>query len=133
MVLSLKPFGCMPSTQSDGVQSAVTSMFKDMIFIPIETSGEGDINAHSSVQMALGEAKAKAKAEFKKCLDQTGYSLEEIKSFADTHEEITKPFYIIPHTKGVVGVAANYVLHIAGLMKKDGIIPVLKSTKQVTA
>ncbi|MCC7159134.1 MAG: hypothetical protein IT281_06330, partial [Ignavibacteria bacterium] len=37
MVLSLKPFGCMPSTQSDGVQSAVTSMFKDMIFIPIET------------------------------------------------------------------------------------------------
>src|SRR5205085_2028204 len=43
MVLSLKPFGCMPSTQSDGVQSAVTSMFKDMIFIPIETSGEGDV------------------------------------------------------------------------------------------
>ncbi|HRE10274.1 MAG TPA: hypothetical protein PLN22_05590, partial [Ignavibacteria bacterium] len=56
MVLSLKPFGCMPSTQSDGVQSAVTSMFKDMIFIPIETSGEGDVNAHSRVQMALGEA-----------------------------------------------------------------------------
>ena len=28
MVLSLKPFGCMPSTQSDGAQSAVVSQFQ---------------------------------------------------------------------------------------------------------
>ena len=67
MVLSLKPFGCMPSTQSDGVQSAVSNHYKNMIFLPIETSGEGDVNAHSRVQMALGEAKAKAKAEFSDC------------------------------------------------------------------
>src|SRR5262249_8063614 len=33
MVLSLKPFGCMPSSQSDGVQSAVMNHFKDMIFL----------------------------------------------------------------------------------------------------
>ncbi|MGA3048110.1 MAG: hypothetical protein ABSD67_15870, partial [Terracidiphilus sp.] len=45
MVLALKPFGCMPSTQSDGVQSRVVSKFKDMIFLPIETSGEGEVNA----------------------------------------------------------------------------------------
>ena len=38
MVLSLKPFGCMPSTQSDGVQAAVIAHFPDMIFLPIETS-----------------------------------------------------------------------------------------------
>jgi len=63
-VLCLKPFGCMPSTQSDAAQSAVISHFKDMIFLPIETSGEGDVNAHSRVQMALGEAKAKARREF---------------------------------------------------------------------
>src|SRR4029450_6847288 len=68
MVLSLKPFGCMPSSQSDGVQSAVMNHFKDMIFLPIETSGEGEINAHSRVQMALGEAKAKAKTEFQQAL-----------------------------------------------------------------
>ena len=37
MVLALKPFGCMPSSQSDGVQSAVINKFKDMIFLPIET------------------------------------------------------------------------------------------------
>ncbi|MCA9708267.1 MAG: hypothetical protein KDK70_20620, partial [Myxococcales bacterium] len=49
MVLSLKPFGCMPSTQSDGAQSAVINHFKEMIYLPIETSGEGEINAHSRV------------------------------------------------------------------------------------
>lgn len=133
MVLSLKPFGCMPSTQSDGVQSAVTSMFKDMIFIPIETSGEGDINAHSRVQMALGEAKAKAKSEFKTCLDKTGYTLDEIKAYVSAHDELTKPFYSVPHTKGVIGVAANFVLHVAERMKNEGIKPVTKSQDKVSA
>jgi len=127
MVLSLKPFGCMPSTQSDGVQSAVTSMFKDMIFIPIETSGEGDVNAHSRVQMALGEAKAKAKLEFKKCLEETGYSMEEIKAYVEANDYLQRPFYEVGHQKGVIGVAANFVLDVAGKMKKDGIKPVLKS------
>src|SRR5207249_4134872 len=69
MVLSLKPFGCMPSTQSDGVQSAVMSHFKEMIFLPIETSGEGEVNAHSRVQMALGEARSKARTEFQQALE----------------------------------------------------------------
>src|SRR3954465_4471276 len=80
MVLSLKPFGCMPSTQSDGAQSAVVSHYKDMIFLPIETSGEGEINAHSRVQMALGEAKAKAKLEFAEVVKNTGKSLDELKA-----------------------------------------------------
>ncbi len=81
MVLALKPFGCMPSSQSDGVQSAVINKFKDMIFLPIETSGEGEVNAHSRVQMALGEAKVKAKGEFEQCLKSTGKSLDEIREY----------------------------------------------------
>jgi predicted nucleotide-binding protein (sugar kinase/HSP70/actin superfamily) len=133
MVLSLKPFGCMPSTQSDGVQSAVTSMFKDMIFIPIETSGEGDINAHSRVQMALGEAKAKAKTEFKNTLEKIGYSLDEIKAYVESHDELSRPFYIVPHTKGVIGVAANFVIHVSERMKKEGIKPVAKVTEEAVA
>jgi len=133
MVLSLKPFGCMPSTQSDGVQSAVTSMFKDMIFIPIETSGEGDVNAHSRVQMALGEAKAKAKLEFKKCLDETGYSIEEIKAYVEANNELQRPFYDFGHKKGVIGVAANFVIHVSDRMKKDGIKPVAVKTEAVNA
>src|SRR6202051_3725077 len=81
MVLALKPFGCMPSSQSDGVQSAVINKFKDMIFFPIETSGEGEVNAHSRVQMALGEAKVKAKMEFEQALNSTGKRLDDIKAY----------------------------------------------------
>ena len=83
MVLALKPFGCMPSSQSDGVQSAVINKFKDMIFLPIETSGEGEVNAHSRVQMALAEAKAKARAEFDGVLAETGKSLDEIRDYVE--------------------------------------------------
>ena len=133
MVLSLKPFGCMPSSQSDGVQSAVTSMFKDMIFIPIETSGEGDINAHSRVQMALGEAKAKAKIEFKECIDETGFSVEEIKAYIEANDYLQRPFYKVGHRKGIVGVAANFILDIAEKMKKEGIKPIVKEITEAVA
>ncbi len=120
MVLSLKPFGCMPSTQSDGAQAAVTGTYKDMIFLPIETSGEGEINAHSRVQMALGEAKNKAKNEFAEVLQRAGLTLEDCRAFVEAHPETKKPMYHVPHTKGVVGTAANFVLHIADRMKKEG-------------
>jgi predicted nucleotide-binding protein (sugar kinase/HSP70/actin superfamily) len=118
MVLSLKPFGCMPSTQSDGAQSAVVSNYKDMIYLPIETSGEGEINAHSRVQMALGEAKNKAKKEFAECLQRSGLTLDECRAFVEAHPETKRPMYEVPHTKGVVGQAANFVLHIAERMKQ---------------
>src|SRR5207253_9176991 len=88
MVLSLKPFGCMPSTQSDGAQSAVVSQYKDMIFLPVETSGEGDVNAHSRVQMALGEAKVRAKNEMKSVLDRTGVTLEGVHDFVSKHRDM---------------------------------------------
>jgi len=119
MVLSLKPFGCMPSTQSDGAQSAVVSQYKDMIFLPVETSGEGDVNAHSRVQMALGEAKVRAKNEMKAVLEKTGYTLEEVQEFVAEHPEMQQPMYKYGHHKGVIGVAANFVLHAAERMKAE--------------
>jgi predicted nucleotide-binding protein (sugar kinase/HSP70/actin superfamily) len=119
MVLALKPFGCMPSSQSDGVQSAVINKFKDMIFLPIETSGEGEVNAHSRVQMALGEAKVKAKAEFEQCLKSTGKSLQEIRTYLDEHPELKRPFYHVPHSEGVAGTAAQFVLHISDRIDRD--------------
>ncbi len=118
MVLSLKPFGCMPSTQSDGTQSAVMNHFKDMIFLPIETSGEGEINAHSRVQMALGEAKAKAKLEFQQALESTGKRLEDIQAYVAEHAELRRPFYRVPHVRGVTGTAANFVLHVSRRMDR---------------
>ena len=119
MVLALKPFGCMPSTQSDGAQSAVINRYKDMIFLPIETSGEGEVNAHSRVQMALGEAKAKARLEFEQCLQRSGHSLDEIRSYVEEHPELKRPFYKTPHVEGVAGTAAQFVLHVGARMNRD--------------
>jgi hypothetical protein len=116
MVLSLKPFGCMPSTQSDGAQSAVVAHYKDMIFLPIETSGEGEINAHSRVQMALGEAKAKAKLEFVDVLKSIGKTVDELREFVDSQPELQAAIYKVPKYKGVIGTAANFAVHVAEKM-----------------
>lgn len=116
MVLALKPFGCMPSTQSDGAQSAVANHFKEMIFLPIETSGEGEINAHSRVQMALGEAKVKARLEFDKTVESTGKKLDDIKSYVADHPQLRHLFYPVPERDGTTGIAANFVLHVNDLM-----------------
>jgi predicted nucleotide-binding protein (sugar kinase/HSP70/actin superfamily) len=116
MVLALKPFGCMPSSQSDGVQSAVVNRFREMIFLPIETSGEGEINAHSRVQMALGDAKIKAKAEFEQALASTGKKLDDIKAYIAEHRQLRSPLYPVKRRRGIAGVAANFVLHVSNLM-----------------
>jgi len=116
MVLSLKPFGCMPSTQSDGAQSAVVAHYKDMIFLPIETSGEGEINAHSRVQMALGEAKAKSKLEYKDVLEKLGKTVDELKAYVAQHPEMETALYHVPKYKGVIGTAANFAIHAAEKM-----------------
>lgn len=123
MVLSLKPFGCMPSTQSDGAQAAVVAHFPDLIFLPIETSGEGDINAHSRTQMALGEAKVKCKDEFKRAVARTGYTIEQIRAYVARPEnrDLRRPLQQIPHYKGVIGRAANFVLYVGEKMNTEGV------------
>jgi predicted nucleotide-binding protein (sugar kinase/HSP70/actin superfamily) len=119
MVLSLKPFGCMPSTQSDGAQAAVTSHYRDMIYLPVETSGEGAVNAYSRVQMALGEARAKAAEEFKQALAAAGAALPEIRSFVNAHPELSRSSFTVPRRPGIVGKAANFVLHVGELMRQE--------------
>src|SRR5258705_5868338 len=119
MVLALKPFGCMPSSQSDGVQSAVINKFKEMIFLPIETSGEGEVNAHSRVQMALGEAKVNAKYVSAQCLTSTRNRLQEIREYIEEHPELKRPFYHVPHRDGVAGTAAQFVLHVSDRIDRD--------------
>ena len=124
MVLSLKPFGCMPSTQSDGAQAAVISHYSDIIFLPIETSGEGDVNAHSRVQMALGEAKIKSREEFKGELKRGGYSLERIREYVAEHRELRKPITamkLVPHYDDLIGRAAKFVRYVGERMKAEGI------------
>jgi ElaB/YqjD/DUF883 family membrane-anchored ribosome-binding protein len=119
MVLSLKPFGCMPSTQSDGVMAAVASRYEEMLFLSIETSGEGEINAQSRVQMALGEAKRKARAEFDLALQSTQRELEDIRHYVLSHPELRRPFCAFPRARGVIGTAANFLLYVSKLMDRD--------------
>jgi predicted nucleotide-binding protein (sugar kinase/HSP70/actin superfamily) len=119
MVLALKPFGCMPSSQSDGVQAGVVNKFKNMIFLPIETSGEGEVNAHSRVQMALGEAKVKAKAEFEEALKSTGKGLNDIRDYVAENPELRRPFYHVPEREGIAGTAAQFVLHVSDRMDRS--------------
>jgi hypothetical protein len=114
----------MPSTQSDGAQSAVVNRYKEMIFLPIETSGEGEINAHSRVQMALGEAKAKAKREFAEVLEGLPYGLDELREYVAQNPELKRPMYHFPRdTPKVVGTAAHFAIHLAKRMQAAGVRP----------
>jgi hypothetical protein len=116
MVLALKPFGCLPSVQSDGVQASLVERFSDVSFLPIETSADGEIHAYSRVQMALSEANAKASSEFERVLHSTHRSLEEIRDFVAESPELRHPLHPIPRTSGVVSTAANFVLYADRLM-----------------
>jgi predicted nucleotide-binding protein (sugar kinase/HSP70/actin superfamily) len=118
MVLSVKPFGCMPSTQSDGVQSAVISHFKEILYLPIETSGEGEINAHSRVQMVLGEARTKARLEMEQTLAQAGLTMEEFKSMANDGKELSDPFFPLQDQSALIGVSARFCSDIAQLSRR---------------
>ena len=51
---------------------------------------------------------------------KTGRTLDELKGYVDAHPEMKRALYVVPKTGGVVGKAANFVLHVAARMEKDG-------------
>jgi len=115
MVISVKPFGCMPSTQSDGVQSKVVNDYPDCIFIPIETSGDGEVNVKSRVQMKLYEAKVRCREEFNRTLNSFGITVQQFREYVDKHKELHDAFLELPHEE--VGVASNLVHKVAKALK----------------
>ncbi len=90
MVLSVKPFGCMPSTQSDGAQAKVLSDYPESIFISIETSGDSEVNVKSRVQMKLFEAKRAAEKEFYNLLSSLNVSESAFKKAFSSSEPFIK-------------------------------------------
>jgi hypothetical protein len=66
--------------------------------------------------MALGEAKVKAKQEIARVLEKTGLTLDEVREYAAARPELQSGLYHVPHHKGVIGSAANFVMHVAELM-----------------
>ena len=112
MVLSVKPFGCMPSSGvSDGIQSLVAARYPESNFCPIETTGDGAVNVYSRVQMALFRARAAAEKEYEEALAAAGLSAEEAARKAAVDERLGTALHYPKHV--VAGTAANAVHELA--------------------
>jgi hypothetical protein len=110
MMISVKPFGCMPSSGvSDGVQSLVTARHPDAIFCAIETTGDGAVNVQSRVLMYLFKAKQKAQQEYDALRQASGRSQQELEAAARRRGYDT-PLYYPPHK--VAGTASNTIAAI---------------------
>lgn len=112
MTLSVKPFGCMPSSSvSDGVQSLITEMYPQGIYLPIETNGDGAVNVYSRVQMQLFKAKQLAKKELERALEETGQTMEEVQDYLRRHPRLAHAFHRSPHMAG--STAADLIHDVA--------------------
>ncbi|MFO1463321.1 MAG: 2-hydroxyglutaryl-CoA dehydratase [bacterium] len=112
MTISVKPFGCMPSSGvSDGVQSIITEKYPEAIFLPIETSGDGAVNVYSRIQMMLFKAKRAAEEEYETLLKNKQLSVEALRQKLAKRSKLQKATYYSPHV--VAGTAANLVCEVA--------------------
>ena len=117
MTLSVKPFGCMPSSGvSDGVQSLITSKFPQSLFCAIETSGDGKVNVQSRVQMSVFKARQAAQKEYQGILDRLGVTRETVTTFLRKHPRYARPLRRSPH--GGSGTAADRLTEIAPLLNQ---------------
>jgi predicted nucleotide-binding protein (sugar kinase/HSP70/actin superfamily) len=108
LVVSVKPFGCMPSSGvSDGVQSLVTAKHPEALFCAIETTGDGEVNVQSRVQMDLFKARQRAEKEYREAIEKSGLSEAELRQ-----KDSKRPALHYPKHE-VAGTAANTVLELA--------------------
>jgi hypothetical protein len=117
MTLSVKPFGCMPSSGvSDGVQSLITEKYPGTIFCAVETSGDGAVNFQSRVQMYLFKARQAAAAELEKALSDTGLTLSQVNDYLKQHSRLKHPLHKAPHRAG--STAADVVYEVGARIGK---------------
>jgi predicted nucleotide-binding protein (sugar kinase/HSP70/actin superfamily) len=117
MTLSVKPFGCMPSSGvSDGVQSVVTELYPEAIFCAVETSGEGAVNFYSRVQMFLFKARQRAQQEMEQTLAQYGITREQAQAFLAS-SRYGAALHRAPHR--VAGTGADLIHEIGPLVGKS--------------
>jgi hypothetical protein len=115
MVISVKAFGCMPSSGvSDGVQSLVTARHPDAIFCAIETTGDGAVSVQSRVLMDLFKARQKAQKEYQELLQASGLSQEELEHRARRRGYARALFY---PTHAVAGTASNTLVNLEPRLK----------------
>jgi predicted nucleotide-binding protein (sugar kinase/HSP70/actin superfamily) len=118
MTLSVKPFGCMPSSGvSDGVQSMITSKYPQSIFCAIETSGDGKVNVQSRVQMFLFKARLAAQKEYGELLGKLGLTADDVRAFMSAHPALASGLHRSPHA--AAGTAADRLAEIAPYLGKS--------------
>ncbi len=117
MTLSVKPFGCMPSSGvSDGIQSMIMGLYPESIFCAIETSGDGKVNVQSRVQMFLFKARLAAQREYNENLAKLGLTADDVRAFFASHPRLASGLHRAPHA--AAGTAADRLAEIAPLMGK---------------
>ncbi|MDC0357439.1 hypothetical protein OAO01_01360 [Oligoflexia bacterium] len=119
MIISVKPFGCLPSTQSDAVQSAVVTKYSDIAFLAVETSGAGASAAYSRIQMALSDVKIKAKQEFTEVQGSIAHTLDEVQSAIAANPNFSSAVQVLPEDSKLTGRAARFVKQIDGMLKQS--------------
>ena len=117
MVSALKPFGCMPSSQSDGVQAAVVNRFPETNFLPIDTAGREKLTRIAGSRWRSLKPKSRPAPNLTERLRASGEPLEDIQADVEEHPELRSPLCENPRTEGVAGVAANFVLHVGERMR----------------
>ncbi len=128
MTLSVKPFGCMPSSGvSDGVQSLITTKYPGTIFCAVETSGDGATNFYSRVQMYLYKARIAAEQELEATFQACGVTRAEVEKFLADNPEYASPLHKSPHV--VCGSASDLVHEVAPLIKMSAAERAVASAK----
>jgi len=110
LMVSVKPFGCLPSTASDGVQSKVMTDYPNILFLPLETSGDSEVNFKSRAQMVLFEAKQKAQEEVEDVIRKNNINVEEVKEFVRNNPQYRSGMFAFNNT--TTGTGASFLLEM---------------------
>ena len=110
MMVSVKPFGCLPSTASDGVQTKVMSDYPHILFLPLETSGDSEVNFKSRAQMVLFEDKQKAKEGAEEMIEKHGIDVDAVQDFVKRNPRYRSAMFLF--RRPAIGTGASFLLEM---------------------
>jgi predicted nucleotide-binding protein (sugar kinase/HSP70/actin superfamily) len=109
LVVSVKPFGCMPSSGvSDGIQSLITERFPEALYCAVETTGDGAANFQSRIVMDLFKARGRALEEHARTLQQRRFGIGRWIPWL-RRRALHDPLWY-PSIEGIAGTAARSAL-----------------------
>ncbi|MBW2290646.1 MAG: hypothetical protein JRG90_22920 [Deltaproteobacteria bacterium] len=96
---------------SDGVQSLITELFPEGIYLAVETSGDGAVNVQSRVQMQVFKARKAAARDLQRALDETGQDLDQVRTWLARNPRVARALHHSPQRRGCT--AADLVYDVA--------------------